>query len=31
MRYIPNTDANCQAMLSAMGLASIADLFRGIP
>jgi len=30
-RYIPNTDADCQAMLEAIGLTSIADLFRGIP
>ena len=31
MRYIPNTDADRQAMLEAMGLTAIEDLFRGIP
>jgi glycine dehydrogenase subunit 1 len=31
MRYIPNTDADRQAMLEAMGLTAIEDLFSGIP
>jgi glycine dehydrogenase subunit 1 len=31
MRYIPNTDADRQAMLEAIGLTTIEDLFRGIP
>jgi glycine dehydrogenase subunit 1 len=31
MRYIPNTDADRQAMLEAMGLASIEELFSSIP
>jgi glycine dehydrogenase subunit 1 len=31
MRYIPNTDADRQAMLEAMGLTSIEDLFSAIP
>jgi len=31
MRYIPNTDADRQAMLGAMGLTSIEELFSGIP
>jgi glycine dehydrogenase subunit 1 len=31
MRYIPNTDADRQAMLEAMGLSAIEDLFAGIP
>ncbi len=31
MRYIPNTEADCQAMLQAMGLTSIEDLLTGIP
>jgi glycine dehydrogenase subunit 1 len=31
MRYIPNTDADRQAMLEAMGLTAIEDLFNGIP
>jgi glycine dehydrogenase subunit 1 len=31
MRYIPNTAADCQAMLQAMDLTSSEDLFAGIP
>jgi glycine dehydrogenase subunit 1 len=31
MRYIPNTDADRQAMLEAMGLTTIEELFSGIP
>jgi glycine dehydrogenase subunit 1 len=31
MRYIPNTDADRQAMLEAMGLTSIEELFKSIP
>jgi glycine dehydrogenase subunit 1 len=31
MRYIPNTEADRQAMLEAMGLTAIEDLFNGIP
>jgi glycine cleavage system P protein (glycine dehydrogenase) subunit 1 len=31
MRYIPNTDADRQAMLEAMGLTAIEELFNGIP
>jgi glycine dehydrogenase subunit 1 len=31
MRYIPNTDADRQAMLEAMGLTGIEDLFSAIP
>src|ERR687887_214893 len=31
MRYIPNTDADRQAMLEAMGLSSIEELFKSIP
>jgi glycine dehydrogenase subunit 1 len=31
MRYIPNTDADRQAMLEAMELTAIEDLFSGIP
>ena len=31
MRYIPNTDADRQAMLEAMGLTAIDELFSGIP
>jgi glycine dehydrogenase subunit 1 len=31
MRYIPNTDTDRQAMLGAMGLTSIEELFSGIP
>jgi glycine dehydrogenase subunit 1 len=31
MRYIPNTDADRQIMLEAMGLATVEDLFGGIP
>jgi glycine dehydrogenase subunit 1 len=31
MRYIPNTDADRQAMLQALGLTSIDELFDGIP
>jgi glycine dehydrogenase subunit 1 len=31
MRYIPNTDADRQAMLEAMGLTRIEELFSGIP
>lgn len=31
MRYIPNTDADRQAMLEAMGLTSIEELFSAIP
>jgi glycine dehydrogenase subunit 1 len=30
MRYIPNTDAERQAMLESMGLSAIAELFSGI-
>jgi glycine dehydrogenase subunit 1 len=31
MRYIPNTDADQQAMLQAMGLTTVEELFRTIP
>jgi glycine dehydrogenase subunit 1 len=31
MRYIPNTDADRQAMLEAMGICASDDLFKGIP
>jgi glycine dehydrogenase subunit 1 len=31
MRYIPNTDADREAMLAAIGLTSIEDLFSSIP
>src|SRR5262245_35928371 len=31
MRYIPNTDADRQVMLAAMGLPAVEDLFSGIP
>jgi glycine dehydrogenase subunit 1 len=31
MRYIPNTDADRQAMLESMGLTAIEQLFNGIP
>src|SRR5919197_6532327 len=31
MRYIPNTDADRQAMLEAMGLTSIEEFFKSIP
>jgi glycine dehydrogenase subunit 1 len=31
MRYIPNTDADCQAMLQAIGLSSMDALFADIP
>ena len=31
MRYIPNTDADRQSMLEAMGLTAIEELFSGIP
>ena len=31
MRYIPNTEADCQAMLHAMELTSMEELFAGIP
>jgi glycine dehydrogenase subunit 1 len=31
MRYIPNTDADRQAMLEALGLPAVEDLFSGIP
>jgi glycine cleavage system P protein (glycine dehydrogenase) subunit 1 len=31
MRYIPNTDADRQAMLDALGLPAVEDLFSGIP
>jgi glycine dehydrogenase subunit 1 len=31
MRYIPNTDADRQSMLDAIGLATIEDLFNSIP
>jgi glycine dehydrogenase subunit 1 len=31
MRYIPNTDADRQAMLEAIGLTAIDELFSGIP
>src|SRR5919108_2610552 len=31
MRYIPSTDADRQAMLEAMGLSSIEELFKSIP
>jgi glycine dehydrogenase subunit 1 len=31
MRYIPNTDAECHAMLEAMGLSAIEALFDSIP
>src|SRR5919109_4125520 len=31
MRYIPNTDADRQAMLEAIGLTSIEELFKSIP
>jgi len=31
MRYIPNTDADCRAMLQAIGVRSVEDLFGDIP
>ena len=31
MRYIPNTDADRQVMLEAIGLPAVEDLFSGIP
>ena len=31
MRYVPNTDADRRAMLEAIGLSSLDDLFRDIP
>lgn len=31
MRYIPNTDADCQAMLEAIGVRSVEELFADIP
>ena len=31
MNFIPNTDADRADMLAAIGLASIADLFRDVP
>jgi len=31
MRYIPNTEADCQAMLQALELTSMEELFAGIP
>lgn len=31
MRYIPNTDADCRAMLQAIGVRSVEDLFADIP
>jgi len=31
MRYIPNTDADCQAMLAAIGVQSVGDLFADVP
>ena len=31
MRYLPHTDADRAAMLSAIGVASIDDLFRDVP
>ncbi len=31
MRYIPNTDADCKAMLQAIGVRSVEELFADIP
>ena len=31
MRYIPNTDADCKAMLQAIGVQSVEELFADIP
>jgi glycine dehydrogenase subunit 1 len=31
MRYIPNTDADCQAMLTAIGVQSVDELFADVP
>jgi len=31
MRYIPNTDADCKAMLQAIGVRSVEELFGDIP
>ena len=31
MRYIPNTDADCRAMLQAIGVQSVEELFADIP
>ena len=31
MSYIPNTEADKQAMLEAIGVASVADLFEAVP
>ena len=31
MRYIPNTDADRQVMVEAIGLPAVEDLFNGIP
>lgn len=31
MRYIPNTDADCRAMLQAIGVRSVEELFADIP
>ena len=31
MRYIPNTDADCQKMLEQIGVSSVEELFADIP